>query len=190
MLLAATIIFSLVIICLTVTQSLILTLWVAIPLLGITIIFGYKKKILRQSVSVFFTSILLSFFAVLIVFTRYNNNIFVPSQSLIHTDGEYHTMIATGTIIEKQTHNRYLRTSFNNIPFFLYTSKKHSPGDEILLTARTQPASVSSLSLFGDYNIKRERLITQWSEYSFDFASWQIMKGVAGSLQESNSVIL
>lgn len=190
MLVGATILFSLTIVCLTVTQSLVLTLWILIPLFLMLAIFGYIKKLLRQIVAVFFATTFIAFVSVRATFTHYNTNIFTPAQQLIQTSNGYHTVIATGTIIEKQTHNRYLWKSFTGVPFFLYTSKKHTPGDEILLTARAQPAIDSSVSLFVDHDIKLERFITQWSDYSFDFASWQIMKGVAGSLHESNSIVL
>lgn len=190
MLVGATILFSLTIVCLTVTQSLVLTLWILIPLFLMLAIFGYIKKLLRQIVAVFFATTFIAFVSVRATFTHYNTNIFTPAQQLIQTSNGYHTVIATGTIIEKQTHNRYLWKSFTGLPFFLYTSKKHTPGDEILLTARAQPAIDSSVSLFVDHDIKLERFITQWSDYSFDFASWQIMKGVAGSLHESNSIVL
>lgn len=189
MLVGATILFSLTIVCLTITQSLPLTLWVLIPVLFFLILFGWQKKILHQIVIIYFISTLLAFMSVLLAFSRYNKNIFLPSQMLIQSNNWYQTVVATGIVIEKQTHNRYLRTS-NNIPFFLYTSQKHFPGDEILLTARAQTAIDSELSLFADYHVKLDRFITQWRDYSFDFASRQIMKGVAGSLHESNSVLI
>lgn len=95
---------------------------------------------------------------------------------MIQSNNGYPTLIATGTIIEKQTHNRYLRKSYTDIPFFLYTSTKHNPGDEILLTARVQPAITSPLSLFADHDAKRDRFIAQRNDYSFDFSSWQVMQ--------------
>lgn len=190
MLVGATIIFSLTIVCLTVTQSIVLALWVMIPLLFVTVLIGRQKKVLWQTVVLFFVSVVLAFLAVQIVFMRYNKTIFLPSQSLIKSNSWYTTLIATGTIVEKQTHNRYLRTSFTDVPFFLYTTKQHSPGDEILLTAHAQLAIISRLSLFTDHNAKRKKFVAQWSNYSFDFSSWQVMKWVAGSLHESNSIRL
>lgn len=190
MLVGATILFSLTIVCLTVTQSLVWTLWVLIPILLFLSIFGYKKKILSQIIIMFFTATLSTFAATWIAFSWYNKNIFLPSQTLIQSNNGYTTIVATGTIIEKQTHNRYLRKSFNDVPFFLYTSRKHAPGDEILLTARVQPAITSELSLFSDHDAKRDKFISQWSDYSFDFASRQVMKKVAGSLHESNSILV
>jgi len=127
MLVGAAIIFSLAIVCLTITQSLLLTSWVVIPVFIILTFFGYRKKILLKTIVIFFASMLLAFLSVVISFTRYNRTIFMPVQALIESNNGYHTIIATGTIVEKQTHNRYLRKSFNNVPFFLYTSRNHSP---------------------------------------------------------------
>lgn len=190
MLVGATIIFSLTIVCLTVTQSIVLALWVMIPLLFVTVLIGRQKKVLWQTVVLFFVSVVLAFLAVQIVFMRYNKTIFLPSQSLIKSNSWYTTLIATGTIVEKQTHNRYLRTSFNDVPFFLYTSQTYNPWDQLLLTARVQPATISPLSLFTDHDIKFATFIAQWHSYSFDFSSRQIMKWVAGSLHESNSIVI
>ncbi len=190
MLVGATILFSLTIVCLTITQSIFWTWWLLIPVLLFLSIFGYKKKIVPQMIIVFFIAIVLACMAVWITFFRYNKTIFLPAQTLIQSNNGYETIVATGTIIEKQTHNRYLRKSFNDIPFFLYTSRKHTPGDEILLTARAQPAITSELSLFSDHDAKRDKFVSQWSDYSFDFASRQVMKKVAGSLHESNSILL
>lgn len=184
------VLFSLTILCLTITQSLLRTAWVLVPLLLIVISIGRYKKNLAKIVLVFFLAVVTAFVAVYSFFSRYNTTVFSPSQSLIQSNNWYTTLIATGTIIEKQTHNRYLRKSHTDIPFFLYTTKQHNPGDDILLTARAQSAIVSRLSLFADHNAKREKLIAQWSDYRFDFSSWQVMQWVAGSLHESNSIKL
>jgi ComEC/Rec2-related protein len=190
MLVGGIIIFSLTIVCLTITQSLLRTTWVLILLFVILIPFSRYKGITGNLLLIFFLAIVSAFVSVYTIFARYNNTIFLPSQSLIQSSDGYATLIATGTIIEKQTHNRYLRQSFNDIPFFLYTSTKHNPGDKILLTARAQPAITYPLSLFADHDAKWERFIAQRSNYSFDFSSWQVMQWVAGSLHESNSIKL
>jgi ComEC/Rec2-related protein len=161
-----------------------------IPVLAITIIIGRYRKIIRKLVAVYFFAVCIAFVAVYSLFSRYNTTIFLPSQSLIQSKDGYTTLIATGTIIEKQTHNRYLRKSFNDIPFFLYSTKTHNPGDAILLTARVQPAITSPLSLWNDHDAKRERFVAQWTDYSFDFSARQVMQWVAGSLHESNSMKL
>lgn len=190
MLVGVTIILSLTIVCLTVTQSVMLALWILIPVLFVSAFVWRQKKMLHQILILFFASVLLAFLAIRITFSRYNKAIFLPSKHLIQSNNWYSTLIATGTIIEKQTHNRYLRKSFNDVPFFLYTAKKHSPWDTILLTARAQSAIVSPLSLFTDHETKREKFVAQRSDYTFDFASRQVMQGVAGSLHESNSILV
>jgi len=80
------VLFSLTILCLTITQSLLRTAWVLVPLLLIVISIGRYKKNLAKIVLVFFLAVVTAFVAVYSFFSRYNTTVFSPSQSLIQSN--------------------------------------------------------------------------------------------------------
>lgn len=119
----------------------------------------------------------IAFMSISIFIRRYNHSILPGTQELVHTnEAGYTTLIATGTIQEKQTHNRYLRKADNGTTFFLYSDTQYQPGDYIRLTANAQPSATQHLSLFTNYNDKKDRFLDYWREYRFDFQKRQIMK--------------
>jgi len=186
-----TIIFSITIVSLTATQSVVLAWYVLLPLY--ILVFSraiLRKKLVPYSIAMGI-AIVLAWLSVQVFFARHNSHILSWSSTLIQTnEGWYSSVIAHGTVQEKQTHNRYLRKADNGTVFFLYSEKSYNPGDYLLLTAAAQPSSTQKLSLFTDHNNKKQRFLAHRKEYNFDFQTRQIMKGVGGSLYDRNSIIL
>jgi ComEC/Rec2-related protein len=187
----ATVIFSLAIVALSTTQSIVLASYVLLPLFFLMVWRGWKTKQLLQYCIIYCGAVILAIASMTVFFMRYNNHVLAPWQSLISTSPSwYQSLIATGTIIEKQTHNRYVRQADNGVRFFLYTDTRYQPGDYIRLTANARLSTYKTLSLFTQHTHKKDRFAQYWIEYSFDFSSRQIMKKVAGSLYERNSIVL
>jgi ComEC/Rec2-related protein len=184
-------VFSLTIVALTTTQSVVLALYAIVPCFIIVLLFAIIRKQLLSYMMLAFLWLMLGFISIGIFISHYNKNIFPVWQAIINTnDAGYTILIATGTIQEKQTHNRYIRQSDNGALFFLYSDRQYIPWDYIRLTANAQPTTRQKLSLFIDHHNKKHRFIDYRKNYRFDFQTRQIMKWVAGSLRERNSIIL
>lgn len=190
-LIVSTIIFSIVIASLTLTQSILLSgyvFWVVFIFIAIT---GYVQGKLMQYISMFFVVTICGYVCVQVFISQYNKHVLVPAQAVIHINNAwFQSILQTGSIVEQQTHNRYVWETSDGIPFFLYTEKDYNPWDVILLDARAQLTSTWSLSLFVQHKQKQKRVSWLLQSYEFDFQQRQIMKWVAGSLYENNSIIL
>jgi len=172
-----TITFSITILLLTVTQSIVLAGYILLPLMSIFVIVALIRKRLVQYVLPMLIALIVAIASVSIFFLRYNHNILPRAAADIQTnEAGYTSLIATGTIQEKQTHNRYLRQSDNGATFFLYSNTSYSPGDHLWLTANAQPSVTQKLSLFTDHQNKKQRFLDHRKAYRFDFQARQIMK--------------
>jgi hypothetical protein len=172
-----TITFSITILLLTVTQSIVLAGYILLPLMSIFAIVALIRKRLVQYVLPMLIAFIVAIASVSIFFLRYNHSILPQAAADIQTnEAGYASLIATGAIQEKQTHNRYLRQSDNGATFFLYSNTSYSPGDYLWLTANAQPSVTQKLSLFTDHQDKKQRFLDHRKAYRFDFQSRQIMK--------------